>query len=242
MATAAERLYRWLKHDIITGGLPPSRPFSEAEFAKRYRVSRTPVREACRLLRNEGFITIIPFRGYFVAPLTEAEFRNLLELQLVVDPAAAALASQRATGRQVRQMESYAKCEYRVRDKSSFYEFLQANFKLHTGIAHATGNGDLADVVVNVHTRLMRYFYPGLSLDAFGPSLAAEHCGIVEAIARKSPERARQLAGKHVRKTIERSSNLFFAVTQAQLVEQGENSDAFTAPPFSSAAGWGHLV
>src|ERR1700694_868321 len=164
MATASNHLYLRLKQDIITGALSPSQSFSEAEFAKRYRVSRTPVREACRLLQNEGFITIIPFRGYFVAPLTGLEFHNLQELQFLVDPAAAVLATRRATAEQVRKMESYSRYEYKVGTKASFYEFLQRNFKLHVGIAQATGNRELTAVVVNVHTRLMRYFYPGLFL------------------------------------------------------------------------------
>src|SRR5439155_6314482 len=149
LSTASNRLYCRLKKDIITGVLLPSRSFSEAEFANRYRVSRTPVREACRLLQNEGLITIIPFRGYFVASLTGLDFHNLEELQFVVDPAAAALAAQRPTVEQVRDMESYARYEYKVGTKASYYEFLQRNFKLHVGIAQATGNRELTAVVAN---------------------------------------------------------------------------------------------
>ena len=218
--------------------LLPSRSFSEAEFANRYRVSRTPVREACRLLQNEGLITIIPFRGYFVASLTGLDFHNLQELQFVVDPAAAALAAQRATVEQVRKMESYARYEYKVGTKASYYEFLQRNFNLHVGIAQATGNRELTAVVANVHTRLMRYFYPGLFLDGYGPDLVAEHCRIVEEIRKRNPQKARQLAEKHVTNTMDRSAGLFFSVAQARLVEQGQNSSVFTAPAFQSTVEW----
>jgi DNA-binding GntR family transcriptional regulator len=241
MATASNRLYLRLKQDIITGVLSPSQSFSEAEFAKRYRASRTPVREACRLLQNEGFITIIPFRGYFVAPLTGLEFQNLQELQFLVDPAAAVLATGRATAEQVRKMESYARYEYKVGTKTSFYEFLQRNFKLHVAIAQATGNRELTAVVVNVHTRLMRYFYPGLFLGDYGPDLVAEHCRIVEAIRKRNPQKARQLAEEHVANTMNRSSKLMFTVAQAHLVEQGQNSDAFTGPTFQSTVEWESL-
>lgn len=196
------------------------------------------MREACRLLQNEGFITIIPFRGYFVAPLTALEFHSLQELQFLVDPAAAALAAERATAEQLRKMESYAKYEYKVGTTASYYEFLQRNFRLHVGIAQATGNRELTVVVANVHTRLMRYFYPGLFLDAYGPNLVVEHCRIVGAIRNRNPQKARQLAEKHVTNTIDRSAKLFFTVAQAHLVEQGQNSNAFTAPTFQSTAEW----
>jgi DNA-binding GntR family transcriptional regulator len=239
--SASSRLYRRLKEDIIIGALPPGQSFSEAEFAKRYKISRTPVRETCRLLQNESLITIIPFRGYFVAPLTAFEFRDLQEVQLMSDPTAAALAAQRATSEQVSRLESDAKHGYKVGSKSSFYEFLQWNFRLHVGIAQSTGNKELAAIVASVHTRLMRYFYPGLSLDEFGPRLVAEHCLIVEAIRKRDAEKARRRAKRHILNTKERSFKLVFDLAHAHLVEQERNSTVFTPPASLSIARYGHF-
>lgn len=209
--TAAERLAKRLKQDIVTCVLKPGAAFSELELAKRYAVSRTPVREVCRQLQTDGLITIVPFRGYSIASLTVAEFHNLQEMQLVVDSAAAALASQRATADQLEEMESAARYEYKIGIKSSYYEFLQRNMALHVGIAVASGNQELVQCVAGVHTRLMRYFYLALTLDSYGPELVAEHLGIVAAIRARDAELSRKRTAQHILNTMKRSASLFVA-------------------------------
>jgi GntR family transcriptional regulator, rspAB operon transcriptional repressor len=219
LVTAASRVYTQLKSEIVTCHLAPGKCFSEMELARRFDSSRTPVREACRRLENEGLIEIIPFRGYFVSALTVGDFHNLHELQLVVDPAAAAIAAQRANPGEIMAMEACAAYEYQVGKRESYYEFLQNNLKLHVTIAQASCNEHLARVVSNVHTRLMRFFYLGLSIDAYGAILVCEHTGIVDAIKARDPELARKRAEEHVSNTIKRSSGIFLAGAEISLHE-----------------------
>jgi DNA-binding GntR family transcriptional regulator len=159
MVTASLRLYRSIKQDIISCDLRPGTSFSEGEMCHRYKASRTPVREACRRLEKEGLIKIIPFRGYFVAPLTVSEFHSLHEIQLIIDTAAAAWAAKRASPEQVKTIEQLADYEYHLGVPASYATFVQRNLDLHVGIARATGNEHLAEIVNDVHTRLMRFYY-----------------------------------------------------------------------------------
>ncbi len=207
--TATERLYQELKHDIVTCVLTPGKSMSEGDLGKRYQTSRTPVREACRDLSNEGLITIIPFRGYFVSALTVTEFNNLQEVQLVVDPSAAALAADRANAVQIANLQKWAKYKYKSNQKDSYYEFLEQNRSLHVGIADATGNNHLVDIVSDVHTRLMRYFYLGLSSHSFGAEIVKEHSAIVEAVRKRLPAEARRVTHDHIVNTMRRSAGLF---------------------------------
>jgi|SRR5579864_278622 len=217
--TAAERLYRSLKQDVTTCVLLPGTPFSEAELCRRYHASRTPVREACRRLEREGLIKIVPFRGYFVSPLTLAQFHNLHEVQLIVDPAAAGLAAVRATPAQLRTMEDCAKYQYRVGVKTSYYAFLQRNFQLHVGIAQASQNADLVSIVTSIQTHLMRFFYLIIAMDAYGTDLVQEHEKIVAAIRARNPRQAQQSSADHIRNTIRRSAGLFMTSTESRLTE-----------------------
>ena len=204
-------VYALLKRDIVACVLPPGESFSELQLGKRYRASRTPVREACRQLESEGLVVIIPFRGYFIAPLTVADFYNLQEVQSVVDPAAAELAAQRASPEQLRAMAECANYEYKAGDRDTYHEFLERNLRLHVGIAEASGNSYLKKIVSDVHTRLMRFFYLCLSMDSYGLQLVREHCDIVDAIQAGDSERARRCAAEHVTNTIQRSASLFLA-------------------------------
>ncbi len=228
--TATERLYQELKHDIVTCALTPGKSMSEGDLGKRYQTSRTPVREVCRDLANEGFITIIPFRGYFVSPLTVTEFNNLQEVQLLVDPSAAALAADRATSVQIANLQKWAEYKYKSNQKDSYYEFLEQNRSLHVGIADATGNNHLVHIVSNVHTRLMRYFYLGLSASSFGAEIVNEHCAIVEAVRKRMPAQARQLTHDHIVNTMRRSAGLFSATRNMHYFEP-DSAEQFQAVP-----------
>ena len=70
---------------------------------------------------------MIPFRGYSIPPLTIEEYRNLRELQGAVDPAVAALAAERATQSQIKEIENWASYEYNVGQRNSYYTFLEWN-------------------------------------------------------------------------------------------------------------------
>jgi DNA-binding GntR family transcriptional regulator len=208
MSTISEPLYRRVRKDIVECALTPGKSFSEAELGRLYNASRTPVREACRRLEHEGLVRIIPFRGFSIAPLSVAEFHDLQEMQLLVEPSSAALSAERADAQELEQMHQLATYEYNVEDKNSYHEFLQTNYQLHSLIAYSTRNKRLADVVSNIHVRLMRFFYLGLSLEPHGPTLVAEHIKLVDAICNRDAEQARRMATDHIRKAIERSATL----------------------------------
>lgn len=218
--TEAVRVHLELRSDIISGELPPGASVSEAELCARYGASRTPVREACRRLQEESLIHIVPFRGYFIAPLTVAEFRNLHEVQLVIDPAAAALAAERATPEQVRSIARWSNYEYHTGQKSSYHTFLEWNQNLHVEIAAASGNEMFAEIAANLQARLIRYFYMVISMDSFGVDLAQEHREIVKAIRARNPELARQKSSDHVLKTIARTMSLDFATLNSGLAPE----------------------
>ncbi|MDE1177973.1 MAG: GntR family transcriptional regulator [Edaphobacter sp.] len=211
MESIVEPLYRKVRQDIVECELTPGRAFSEAELGRLYNASRTPVREACRRLEHEGLIRIIPFRGYMIAPLSVAEFHDLEEMQLIFEPEAAALAAERANAEELEEMTALASYEYRVGDRTSYREFIQKNYQLHTLIAQSTRNKRLFDVVSNIHIRLMRFFYLGLPFDSYGPALVNEHIQLIDAICERKSEEARSRATEHIRMAMDRSASLLMS-------------------------------
>ncbi len=144
---------------------------------------------------------MVPFRGYSITPLTMEEYRDLHETRLLVEPGAAALAAERATEDQLKQIELWASYDYKSMQKSSYYTSLEWNRRFHVSIAAASRNQSLLEIVTNIHTRLMRYSYLVISVDSYGPQLSQEHKALVRAIRMKDAERARELALDHLNKT-----------------------------------------
>jgi DNA-binding GntR family transcriptional regulator len=206
--TESTRIYRALKQDVVTCTLEPGLSISEQEMCTRYNASRTPVREACRKLCEESLMQMIPFRGYSIPPLTIEEYRNLHELQSVVEPTIAAMAAERATQTQVKEIEAWATYEYKVGQRNSYYTFLEWNLNFHIAIAAASRNHALLDVVRNVQTRLMRYYYLVISMDSYGPELVEEHRSLVRAIKSGNVNLARTRSSEHLLNTRRRSMNV----------------------------------
>jgi DNA-binding GntR family transcriptional regulator len=203
--TEAQRIYKELKQDIVTCKLAPGLSISELEMCTRYDASRTPVREACRRLGDESLMQMIPFRGYSITPLTIEEYRNLHELQSVVEPAVAALAAERATPEQIKEICGWATYEYKVGQRNSYYTFLEWNRSFHISIAAASRNQSLLQIVTNAQTRLMRYYYLVIVMDSYGPQLVAEHQELVRALRAGNAELARERASEHLENTVKRS-------------------------------------
>ena len=206
--TESQRVYKELKQEIVTCALAPGLSLSEAEMSVRYRASRTPIREACRKLCEESLMQMVPFRGYSIPSLTIEEYRNLYELQIAVEPSTAALATERATPAQIREIEGWASYEYNVGQPNSYYTFLEWNRNFHVSIAAATRNQAFLDIVRNVQTRLMRYYYHVIVMDSYGPELVNEHRELVQAIKTGDPELARKRATEHLANTSRRSSHI----------------------------------
>jgi DNA-binding GntR family transcriptional regulator len=60
----SDQAYAAIKEEIISGKLPPGSTVSELELAQRYRISRTPIREACQFLEKDGFLESVPHKRF----------------------------------------------------------------------------------------------------------------------------------------------------------------------------------
>jgi DNA-binding GntR family transcriptional regulator len=80
-------VYERLRDEIVSGRLEPNRRLKVSELASRYGTSTNPVREALQLLRGEGFVLIEPNRGARVRPIDESFVRDIIEIEVLIEPA-----------------------------------------------------------------------------------------------------------------------------------------------------------
>src|SRR6516164_9551519 len=94
--TLADQAYRLLKQSILRGEFGEGSFLSETEVAKRFRIGRTPFREACNRLHNEQLLEAVPRHGYLVPEMSFHQVRDLLETRLILEGVIAELAAKRA--------------------------------------------------------------------------------------------------------------------------------------------------
>jgi DNA-binding GntR family transcriptional regulator len=210
-ATLPDRIYATLKLRIRTCAMLPGARIVEKDICREMLVSRTPLREALNRLALEGLVTIAPFRGYAVAPLTIVGFRELCEVRRILESEAAALCAERATDEDVKRLASLAELRYRREDQQTYEKYLRANSLFHQALVQATHNSRLEAMVMGALDQHQRPLYMGLGVGVDGKASTSEHEEIVEEIRKRSPAKARQVMVLHIVRAEERIANLLEA-------------------------------
>jgi len=171
----AEEVYQSLKRDLIMLKHAPGAPLTEQELANLYGSSRVPVREACGRLMQEGLLTAIPYKGYFVNQISAKEIRDCFELRTVLETQAMELARGRIADGDLRRLEELAATEYTYHDWASYADFLERNLDFHVQVAALSCNDRLVSVLYELLSTMQRFFFLGLDLGDYAGEMRAEH-------------------------------------------------------------------
>lgn len=203
-AALPDRIYAILKHRILTCSMRPGEKIVEAALCEEMHVSRTPLREAFNRLSLEGLIEMRPYRGFAVAPVTVAGYKELCEFRRIVESGGAALAAERATPEAVERLLAVAETRYTVGDKDTYAGYLRANSAFHLELVRATRNSQMESVVMSALDRHQRPLYLGLDEGVDAAASTAEHFAIVEAVRRGDAALASELMSRHIGKAEDR--------------------------------------
>jgi len=192
--TLAEQAYRLLKQAILRGEFAEGSFLSEADITTRFKIGRTPFREACNRLHNEQLLEVVPRRGYLVPEMSFRTVRDLLETRLILEGIAAELAAQRATPAEVAELERLYKATVaHAKSKADLDQHVQANADFHLHLARLAHNRELETLLRGVLERSTRLFYL-IVRSSSAPARDAEDLlkPIVDAIRRKNAAVAHQ--------------------------------------------------
>lgn len=196
-----ERAYREIKQRIIEGQYRPGVHLSESMLARIHKSSRTPVREALSRLLQEGYVDFTPRRGYAAAPITLATVRHILDVRRVLESTGAARAAVSATDEDVRRLTELADSDYAAGTRAAYVAALDRNLRFHIGVAQASRNPFLADLVRQCLGKMDRVLSLGIDYSPFHKDSTDEHRAIVDAVASRDPERARLAVERHLDKS-----------------------------------------
>ena len=197
--TLSEKVYKAFKRDIIHGVYQPGEPLTEKVLAKRYKGSRTPVRESALRLQQERLLRIVPNRGYFVSQITLQELNEIYEYRIAVECAAAELAAMKGGDAELlARLIELANTSYRTDSRESYVQFIEADTSFHLGIARLSRNQMLVRAVNEARSQMERIMYAAIDIHYYGEVPAREHQEIVKAIQEHNPELARKRMYDHI--------------------------------------------
>jgi DNA-binding GntR family transcriptional regulator len=194
----ARELKKVLEQDIATGALAPGTRLDELSLAGRFRVSRTPVREALRELAAIGLVEIRPRRGAVVAAVGLKDLLDMFEVMAELEGMCGRLAARRCTAEELAVLCRIHEHSRRWVERDDPDAYYTANLDFHQAIYCGSHNHCLANQTKLLRNRLNPY--RRLQLRRAGRLVSSfdEHGAIMAAIAARDSARAEQLLRVHV--------------------------------------------
>ncbi|TNC07476.1 GntR family transcriptional regulator [Methylobacterium terricola] len=188
-----------LRRLILLNLLSPGEVLNEPDLVTRLGMSRTPVREALKLLAGEGLVTLRRNRAALVTRLDPADLIPLFELRAALESACAGLAAERMTAGELDRLDRLQATLEATRDDRDAYTRL--NRQAHRLIVTAARSPAIAEAHGRAFARLERAHNFALAADGRVAESLAEHRAILDALRDRAPERARTLMHAHIART-----------------------------------------
>lgn len=187
-----------LRERIFSHELPPGSWVDEQALADDYGISRTPLREALKVLASEGLVTLKPRRGCYVTEISERDLDEIFNVMALLEGQCARLSAQKASeGDLDRLREMHANLEKAAVD-GKIDAFFDANQAFHQALQELSDNRWLLHVIEDLRKviKLSRH-YSLFSEGRLEQSLA-EHRDLLAALSARDAVRAEELMRTHI--------------------------------------------
>lgn len=184
-----------IRQRIYSRELEPGSWIDEMKMAEAFGISRTPLREALKVLAAEGLVTMKVRRGAYVTEVSEKDLRDVYHLLSLLESDAAATVAEQATAAQLEQLQLlHQELEAAVADADQFF---RVNEAFHMQLLALCDNRFLSQVVADLRKVMKLNRHQSLFKRGRIEDSLQEHAAIVQALAQRNPAAARQAMHAH---------------------------------------------
>lgn len=197
-AALHEQVAQRLRQMLVESRIPPGAKLNERELCEQLHVSRTPLREAIKMLAAEGLVELLPNRGAIAVELTEADVLNTFEVMAGLEAQSGELAAQRITPAELAEIQAThfeMLAAYTRRDLSTYYGL---NARIHSAINAAARNPVLSTIYNQVNARLQALRFRSNQDGEKWKRAVEEHSRMVEALAARDAATMRTVLLAHL--------------------------------------------
>ena len=193
-------VFNTLRDAILTGKLVPGERLMENQLAEKLGVSRTPVREALRMLELENLVALVPRKGAQVLEMSEKDRVNILEVRSALEGLATSRACKQMTKEDLQQLKNMeVNFEKAVAD-NDVEHFVDIDEDFHDLIFAATENDKLINIFRNLRIQLYRYrMAQAKNNETSMSTIVAHHRSIIRAIENHDAEEGASIAQGHIK-------------------------------------------
>jgi DNA-binding GntR family transcriptional regulator len=210
-----EEVLSKLRQMILEGELEPGSRIVERSLCERFKVSRTPLREAFKVLRSEGLVEILPNRGARVPTFGKKEICDALEIMTALEGLAGELAAERAPDDVIADIRALHYQMFAHYLRAQVPEYFRLNQSIHRRIVEAAGNHLLTANHDALALRVMRARYlMNLWDHTRWADAIRSHEAILDALVRRSGAELGQLLRQHLHAQTQRVVDHFNALEE----------------------------
>jgi DNA-binding GntR family transcriptional regulator len=187
-----------LRDLIVHGDLAPGERLNERVLCERLKISRTPLREAIKLLATEGLVELLPNRGAIVSRLEPAALAQTFEIMGALESLAGELACRRAPAAriaEIRALHDRMVARHRRGDLAGYFRYNQA---IHMEIVEASGNPKLSAIYRQLNANVRRVRYMANLSQARWDAAVREHTAIIVALEARNSRELKALLQDHL--------------------------------------------
>jgi DNA-binding GntR family transcriptional regulator len=226
--TLWERVYLYLKQEILENRMPPGTVISEVPLSEALGVSRGPIREAIGRLAAEGLVTVTPRKGTVVTALTKRDFLEAYQVREALEALAVTLAVPRLTADDFAELDRLMdEMDLRAAE-GDVTAFFDANAAFHEAFVVASGNAKLLEMYRLLIGQMGPYRRPSAALRGSLAVSIAEHTKIMDAARAREAQGTADLVLDHIRVPQRRLQKLseeeFIAEVTRRVSPQGDGA------------------
>ena len=191
-------VFNTLREAILKGEIKPGERLMELQLAAKLGVSRTPIREAIRMLEQEGLAVTVPRRGAEVAKMTEKDMQDVLQVREALDELAASIACELITEEELERLEQAAASFESATETKDVKRIADTDIVFHDIIYRATRNPKLVNILSNLREQMYRYRVEYLKDESNYPVLLKEHREILAGFRERDKNMVTDSMRRHV--------------------------------------------
>ena len=204
----SSQVFAQLESDILSNRVQPGESLNEQKLSARLGVSRTPVREAIRMLEQTGLVEVTPHRGAVVLGISDKDLRDIYTIRMYVEGLSARWAAEHITPRQLQELTELVDLQEFYLMKGRVAQINELDSRFHEHIYQYSDSRTLSHILSELHHMIQWFRAESFQAEGRADKAVGEHRQILEALARRDGEQAERLMVAHIEKAKENIINL----------------------------------
>jgi len=193
-----EVVFNNLRDAILKGTLKPGERLLENQLADKLGVSRTPVREALRMLEQENLVLLVPRKGAQVLNISADDIKNIMEIRSSLEVLGMKYACKNMPAEKIEELKKYNAEFEDAFAREDYQAVADSDVNFHNIIIEAANNDMLCVLINNIRTRAYRFRMAYLEVYETKEAVIEHHRKIVEAIENHWEEKGVQIMAEHI--------------------------------------------